>query len=126
MDEYEYDVTLLSFRIRKQLHFLYYVCHVAHTDIRPANLIFIDGKLVLIDYDHAIHFPESSECVIKLEDIPQGDRRDLMLKVLPNLVGSWGETEEQIMLERSISASLGKLSGEKYFWGNTQCFSSSI
>jgi hypothetical protein len=93
--------------LRNQLNFVYHDCRTAHTDIRPANLLYIDGHLVLIDYDHAISFQAPTACEIKLADIPEGDRKELMCLVLPALKEkekcNWGILEEVSMLNISIS-----------------------
>lgn len=90
-----------------QLEFVYNDCRTAHTDIRPANLLEIDGNLVLIDYDHAISFQTPSACEIKLADIPEGDRKELMCLVLPALKEkekcNWSILEEVSMLDISIA-----------------------
>lgn len=51
-----------SVHVIRHTKFINEHCQIAHTDIRQANLIFVDEALCLIDYNHAVFYPHEPSC----------------------------------------------------------------
>lgn len=79
--------------LRAHLTVLFDSFHIAHTDIRPENLLIFDGEHRLIDYDHSVTFDQSNQCFLVSSDFSHpGARYNNIQEVLLSKLQTIPET----------------------------------